>query len=215
MEGRSKENKPVLIRIAQIFSDLFSPPLVPTYGMAIAMWATSLRALPERSRWLATILIAMITCVLPVTFIVALQKMGRVSDNSISSPKQRPLPMLFTMICYIAAAIFLNKVRAPLWLQLFFYGAALATLVALLITFKWKISAHATAVGGLVGMLMWFAVAGLADVNAMAILTIGIVIAGMVCTTRLLLNRHTVGQVLAGSALGFACTFLLTLFFYA
>lgn len=56
-------------------------------------------------------------------------------------------------------------------------------------------------------MMFWFAVSGLADVNVMIMLSMGIVLAGVMCTARLLLQRHTLGQVLAGLLLGFACCF--------
>ena len=56
-------------------------------------------------------------------------------------------------------------------------------------------------------MMFWFAVSGLADVNVMIMLSMGIVLAGVMCTARLLLQRHTLGQVIAGLLLGFACCF--------
>lgn len=201
-------------RRAQIFSDVFCPLLVPTYGMAVAMWVTPLRVLPEKARLLATLLIAIITGLAPLCFIVALKKVGLVSDNSLSDRRQRPAPMIVTMICYIGAGLFLSSASSPLWLQLFFYGAAVATLIATLITLRWKISAHAIALGGLEGMLLWLAVGSLSDVNPMVLLTIGLVIAGGVGTSRLLLNRHTLAQVVAGFFLGLVCTFFSTMFFY-
>ena len=199
--------------LAQVISDFFSPLLIPTYGMAMAMWLTSLRALPERSRFLATLLIAMITGLLPLLAIATMRRTGAVSDNSISDRRQRPLPMAIVMACYIGAGYFLACAHAPLWLQMFFYGASLAVLIALGITLYWKISAHTTAMGGLVGMLLWFAVGGIADVNAMVLLSLGIICAGAVATSRIALGRHTLWQVIAGFFLGICCTFIPTWIF--
>lgn len=192
---------------AQIISDIFVPLLVPTYAMALAMWFTSLRTLPERSRVYVTIFVAILTGLIPMICILAMQRLGMVSDNSISNRRQRPLPMIVTMVCYVLTGFMLTKMHAPAWLVFFFFGASAATAIAAIITLFWKISAHSTSIGGFVGMLFWFAVAGLADVNAMALLTVGIIIAGAVCTSRLILHRHTLGQVLAGFFLGLACTF--------
>lgn len=194
-------------RRAQIISDILSPILVPTIAMTLAMWVTSLRVLPERSRLIATLIIFAVTGIIPLVAIIILQRLGLVSDNSISIRSQRPLPMTITMLCYLGAGLLLRSMHAPLWLQCFFYGAGIAAGISVVITWFWKISAHTLAMGGLVGMLLWFAVEGLADVNAMAILSIGIVVAGGVGTCRLILNRHTLGQVIAGLLLGFCCTF--------
>lgn len=203
-----------ILRFFQIVSDVFGPLSVPTYGMIVAMWLTPLNVLPERNKILVTLLIALFTGLLPLLFIAGLIRMGKVSDNSISDRRQRPLPYSVTTVCYIAAALFLGSVRAPLWLQLFFYGAAFATLVALLISFGWKISAHTTALGGFVGLLGWLAIDGLADVNAMMLLSVGVILAGLVGTSRLALGRHTLGQVAAGFILGLICTLLPNIIIY-
>lgn len=200
-------NNSFLINAAQVVSDTFSPLLIPTYGMAMAMWLTSLRTLPERNRLIVTVYIAVLTGLFPLIYIMVMRRLNRVSDMSISRRSERPWPMFVAMLCYILAGFLLDKMHAPLWLQFFFYGAALATAVASIISIFWKISAHATSIGGLVGLLLWFAVDGIADVNAMVLLTVGIIIAGIVSTSRLILHRHTLMQVLIGLILGLSCTF--------
>ncbi|MDO4319058.1 MAG: hypothetical protein Q4C34_00645 [Bacteroidales bacterium] len=194
-------------RWAQIVSDVFSPLLIPTYGMAMAMWITPLRAVPESSRLIATLIVAAVTALVPLGAIMLLMKLGRVSDTAISNTRERLVPYSIAVVCYCAAAWVVRSIGAPWWLTMFFCGAAFATAVSLVITLVWKISAHSTAVGGLVGMMLWFTVSGLADVHAMIWLSMVIVLAGVVGTARLLLDRHTLAQVLAGLALGIACCF--------
>lgn len=192
---------------AQIISDVFSPIMIPTYGMALAMWATPLRSIPESNRLIATLLVAVITGLAPLVTIAALIKAGKVSDRAISDRSQRTLPMSIAAICYIGASLFVGSLGAPIWLRMFFVGAAAATAIAMIITFKWKISAHTTAMGGLVGMILWFAVSGMADVNVMIMFSAGILLAGAIATARMLLRRHTLAQVLAGLALGLITCF--------
>ena len=206
-EIKRGDKKNAIQRCAQIISDFFAPLLVPTYGMAIAMWLTPLRFLPEGTRLFATLTICFITGVIPLVIIVFLKFKGLVSDNSISRREQRPLPMLMVMCCYIVAALYLGYVHAPLWLRLFFYGAAIATAIASVITLKWKISAHTTAMGGLVGLVVWLTLATSSDLVMMIVLSIVVIISGAVATARLILNRHTLMQVIAGLCLGFVCTF--------
>lgn len=194
-------------RWAQIVSDVFSPLLIPTYGMALAMWITPLRAVPESSRLMATLVVAVMTALIPFGAIMILMRLGKVSDAPITNLRERLLPYTIAIVCYCAAAWMVRAIGAPLWLTMFFCGAAFATAVSLIITTVWKISAHSTAVGGLVGMMLWFTVSGLADVHSMIWLSVVIVIAGLVGTSRLLLGRHTLWQVLAGLALGAASCF--------
>lgn len=194
-------------RWAQILSDVFCPLLIPTYATALAMWVTPLRSVPPGNRLIVTVLVGVITGLIPLLAIAVLIRTGKVSDRALSHRDQRALPMIVGIACYFGAALFIGSLGAPMWLRMFFWGAAVSAAIAMLITFRWKISAHCTAVGGLVGMMMWFAVTGLADVNVMIMLSVGIVLAGAMATARLALNRHTLAQVLAGLALGFAGCF--------
>lgn len=123
--------------------------------------------------------------------------------------------MMIVLACYVGSALFLRSAQAPVWLQLFFYGAAVATGVASAITFKWKISAHTTAAGGLCGLVTWIALSNGGDALSMTVLSLVILLAGSIGTARLILNRHTLAQVIAGFALGCLCTLgLLFVFGY-
>lgn len=196
-------NRPIT-KASQAISDIFSPLLIPTYCMAIAMWVTPLQALPERNRMLATLGVLLITGLVPFSFIALLIKLGKVSDRSISDRGQRRAPMIVAVLCYLAAAAYIRLIGGPMWLAMFFAGAAASSAIALLITGWWKISAHATAAGGMVGMMAWFGLVGLANVNTMIWLSAVILIAGMVSTSRLILDRHTLAQVFFGLILGCA-----------
>lgn len=192
---------------AQLVSDILSPILVPSYATALAMWVTPLRSVPEGTRWLVIAMVFVITGLIPLIAIAIMIKLGLVSDRAVSQRNQRYIPMTVAAVCYVGASMFIGSIGAPMWMRMFFIGAAAATFVDLIITLKWKISAHTTSMGGLVGMMFWFAVSGLADVNVMIMLSLGIILAGLMCTARLLLKRHTLGQVLAGLLLGFAFCF--------
>ncbi len=190
-------------RWAQIVSDIFSPIQMPTYGRALAMWIRSLRNIPESNRLIATLWIGFITGVIPFIMLATLIRLGKIKDNAISRRSERILPMSIASGCYVAAAIFISALGAPIWLQMFFIGASAATSIALIITLWWKISAHTTAAGGVLGMTAWCVANGLADVNSMLILSIVIIITGLIATSRLILSRHTLSQTIAGIILGF------------
>ncbi len=192
---------------AQLVSDVFSPLLVPTFAIVVAMWCTDLRNIPEYNRVIATAMVALITGAMPLLTIFGLIKLKRVDSTAIPKASQRFVPMAVGITCYVLTAVLMRRLGAPSWLTFFFVGAAAAAFVAALITTVWKISAHATGIGGLLGLTAWCSVYGLVDINAMIVLTTVILITGLVGTARLMLERHTLGQVIAGYALGFAAAF--------
>lgn len=202
-----------LVTTAHIISDVFSPLLVPTWGMVAAMTLTGLKFLPASTRILPTVAVFFITCVLPLIFILCLMKAGRVADTSISHPRERTLPFIATILCYLGAAVYLHNLHAPLWLTLFFVGAALVAAISLLLTSRWKISAHTGAVGGLCGAFCWLAANNMFHgCNGALMLGIAVLLTGLVGSSRLVLGHHTPAQVGGGAALGFFTEFLLLTF---
>lgn len=202
-----------LVTTAHIISDVLSPLLVPTWGMVAAMTLTGLKYLPASTRILPTVAVFFITCVLPLIFIICLMKAGRVADSSISHPSERTLPFIASILCYLGAAIYLRSLHAPLWLTLFFVGAGLVAAISLLITSRWKISAHTGAIGGLCGAFCWLAANHMFEgCNALLMPVISILLTGLVGSSRLILGHHTPAQVGGGALLGFLTEFLLLTF---
>lgn len=214
MEQSEKETKAgVLHKAAQIVSDVLSPLLVPTYCMAMAMWITPLQVLPERTRLGATLGVAIITAIIPLCVLLIMLRTGRISHMSTPRRSERSLPMAIAALSYAGAALYLSILHAPLWLTGFFCGAAVATVVALLINLCWKISAHCISIGGMAGMTLWIAAARLATVDAVIWLTSIIILGGIVASARLILDRHTPAQTAAGWLWGCVCVFFSMCFF--
>lgn len=189
-------------KAAHIISDVFSPIMMPTYAMAVALWLTIMVYLPLPARLKALFGVFAITAVIPFLFIVIMIRLGKISDASISDRSQRPVPYCVSIVCYIGAALMLISMRAPVWLSTFYFGAAAVSLLSLIITRWWKISAHAGAVGGVAGGMYWLACHGLL-MNPVLWLCIVIALAGLLCWSRLYLGRHTVMQVIAGAVMAF------------
>ena len=191
-------------RVAQVISDLFSPIVLPAYMMAVAMWLSPLVAVPERTRLVSMAVVVALTAIIPTAVILTLIKLGKVRDVSLSSRSERMVPYVVSILCYIATVLFLRSVHAPMWLCAFYLGAALTSVCAAVITRRWKISAHSSAVGGVAAALVWMGFRGLLLAGSIWWVTGGIILCGLVGTSRLILHRHTPAQVFAGYALGAA-----------
>lgn len=197
-----------MIRIAHLFSRLFNPLLVPSYGAFLAMWFSLLVYLPAQTRWLAVLATFAITGIFPMLVIGTLYHLRRISDLGVNERKDRPIPYVVAILCYMGCAVYFYRAHAPLWLVMFFVGAGLATVVTTIVNMKWKISAHSAAMGGLVAILFRITAGGHNVIDLFPVIAVVVLLAGLVGTSRVMLGRHTLMQVLAGFANGFLCVYL-------
>lgn len=200
-------------RVSQILSYIFSPLLVPTYGMILASFLSVLSVLSARVLCTTVAITLVITCVIPACGIMAMYKTGFLTDPGVNVRTERSLPYALTILCYVGCCFFLYRAGAPSWLTMFYAGGGAAALINAVVNLKWKISAHAAAMGGLVAMLFRIAAMHQSVVDLNIWISAVVVLAGAVMTARVYLQRHTLMQVIAGCANGFLCVWLLTMFY--
>lgn len=200
-------------RVSQILSYIFSPLLVPTYGMILASFLSVLSVLSARVLCTTVAITFVITCVIPACGIMAMYKTGFLTDPGVNVRTERSLPYALTILCYVGCCFFLYRAGAPSWLTMFYAGGGAAVLINAVVNLKWKISAHAAAMGGLVAMLFRIAAMHQSVVDLNIWISAVVVLAGAVMTARVYLQRHTLMQVIAGCANGFLCVWLLTMFY--
>ncbi|MDE5828230.1 MAG: hypothetical protein K2H57_11725 [Duncaniella sp.] len=198
-------------KLSEILSAVFSPLLVPTYGMILAAFLTILRFLPSNLLWTAIGITFVITSLVPVGAIIALYRAGIIKDPALNERTERYIPYGVVILCYLGCGFFFFKASAPLWLPMFFAGGAAATAINVIVNRWWKISAHAAAMGGIVALMFRIVASHYALFNMNVWLSSVIIAAGLVMTARVYLERHTLGQVLAGCANGFLCVYLLSM----
>jgi len=139
---------------------------------------------------------------IPISTVLVLKKMGKISDLDASKKEQRIFPL--TLDSGIAFLI-LVKINADPLVQGLMFCYMSNTIITILITRYWKISIHAMGVGGPIAAL-W--VAGFQfPIPAFLILI-------AVSYARVVLKAHTVLQVIAGTLGGLIFTYIqLQLFF--
>jgi len=135
--------------------------------------------------------------ILPILFLVFWSKIKKI-DKDYTVKETRNFPLLIAVVIYFIGALILWLLTAnPLTIVLMFcYGTN--TLIVFFINLKWKISVHAMGVTGPTTALMFYTPLGF---------LLGL-FAPLIMWSRITLKKHTVGQVLAGSILGYILTFL-------
>lgn len=188
---------------ARALSILFSPLLMATYGYLLATTYSYLCFNPLKTRMVVALLTFIATCVIPVIGIFILSRIGVVKDPSLNERTDRTLPYILSTICFIGTAVYYHFVKAPAWLSMFVMGGAMAIITLTVVNRWWKISGHATGMGGIVALMFYLMYSGnsVGDIQPEFIATV--LVAGLVCSSRLILERHTLLQVAAGFANGF------------
>ena len=199
-------------RISQILSSIFTPLLVPTIAMAVLCRVSILALLPAHALWLTVAVTFVLTGVLPALCIYALYRSGVVSDPGLNNRSERTIPYAIAAVCYLGCSFFMYRMGAPSWLNMFFAAGAVAIAINAIVSFKWKISAHAASMGGFTAMFFRLVASHIAVCDINIWLSAAILLTGMVMTARVYLGRHTLWQVLAGAANGFLCVWFLTMF---
>ncbi len=191
---------------ARFLTTTLSPLLMPTYGVFLALWVSVLCLLPYGRR-VAVLLVCMgITCIVPLIFLNVLRHFNLVKDLNVEVREQRLLPYLFSSFCCGVAAYYLYfTCHAPQWFAMFMVGAAITMLVMAVINLWWKISAHMAGIGGVIALFYQIHVQGLSAFDMLWLLCLAIIVAGLLGTSRLVLRRHDIWQLLAGVAVGFLC----------
>lgn len=205
----SPSDHPLLDGIAHFLSWALVPLLVPVYGLLLAFGLSVLNVVPAGTQVRLTFIVFGITFGIPVIFVLILKYVGIVQDVGLNGRTERLIPYIITAICYGGTAWLMAAKGAPLWLVMFFAGGALASLVNLAVNFKWKISAHAAAVAGLIALLIRLGRDATARPELLVWLLITVGLTGLLGSSRVWLGRHTVWQVLAGYAVGFCSVFFL------
>ena len=193
--------------ISHVISTVFQPLLMPTYGVMLLFMYTYFGVAFSNRFWHIVTPVMLFSFIIPGILIYLLLKIGLISDQSLKVRKERFYPYFITLLSYSAMVVFYYKAQMPVWFLMMMAGSIAIMIIAILITLFWKISAHMFGVGGLVGGVM--SVCYYVEHSNPYWLFIGLfILAGAIGTSRLILKRHTLLQVIAGFLLGFSVAFM-------
>lgn len=198
-------------RVSTFLSWVMVPLLMPVYGLLLAFGLSILQYVPTGSKIVFVIVTAVLNIILPAIVILLLKRIGIVRDIGLNDQDERFWPYFVAIVCLGVTAWFVSAKGAPMWLTMFYAGGAAAGIVELVVNRWWKISVHAAGVAGIVALLVRIMRQGYSGLEVLVWLCVAIGVAGFVGAARIWLGRHTVGQVMAGYAVGFCGVFFMTM----
>ncbi len=197
-------------RISKFISIIFHPVLIPTLGFFLLFNSGFyFSMLTWEAKRFVLLVVLFSTGILPMLS-VAILALNSKFDISMENSRDRIIPLLSSSVFYYLGFVLLERMRAFPVFKLFLVASVLVIIVLLLISFKWKISNHMAAVGGVTGTI--FAISFRSGVNPIFTILTVILISGLVGTARLVLKKHDLKQLTAGYILGFSVLYLAIYF---
>jgi len=200
--------------LASFISYIFHPLLMPTYTFTVLMWLapSSLMPIGKDLFWHILLVICLTSFLIPLLFISTLRVTSVIPDFYLDDKRQRIIPFLFVGIIYaVSTYMFYSQFSFTKVIYVLYFSTTLLITLLTLITFYWKISVHSAAIAGTFGILYALQIKN-PDFNFLYLLSGLLLVTGLVTSSRLKLNAHTISQTLWGSVVGFAICFLLVYF---
>ena len=141
---------------------------------------------------------------------VALLALKPKFDISLSKVSDRLMVLLFTSAFYYLGFVLLDRIKAYPVFKLVMIASVLVIIALLLISFKWKISSHMAALGGITGAML--ALAFRTGINPVFSVLVLVLAAGLTGTSRLIVQKNNLPQVVAGYFLGLIIVYLVIYF---
>ena len=200
----------ILTLLARTTSIIFHPLLIPTIGFLLLFSSGFYFAvIPWNLKSFILLVVFTSTCLIPLISIGLLSVSSKF-DLKMEKGTDRVLPLIFSSISFYMGYLILGRIQSFPVFQVFLVASILVQIALVIISFQWEISAHSAAIGGLAGG--FFALSVRLQENPVFILIFLLLISGMVCTSRLILQKHTNLQVYAGFLLGLLIMGLSILF---
>lgn len=201
--------------VAQIICILFHPLLMASLlFLLLVIFAPAIIG-PTSVEFLQVFLliIFILTFIIPLISISILKLTGGLRSFHMYSREERFVPFILITVYYAFSGYMIVK-KLPLndMVEVILYAITLEILLLTLITFFWKISAHAMAIAGLLGFLCALNLYLPESELLIPIISIAF-LSGFIMSARLYLNTHNPPQVYSGAFIGFLISFSAVLIF--
>ncbi len=189
----------VLRIISKIISYVFHPLFIPVYVTAYLIYVHPylFAAYDDKQKFLRLLSVFVITVFFPAITVFLLWRLKFAETIYLNTQKERIIPFVASIIYFFWAFwVARNLEGTPSPMVFFFLGVFLSASAALMANNYFKISLHGLGVGGAVAFMILL---GTLTPEPMGIvISITTIIAGLVCTARLIVSDHHPMEVYSG-----------------
>lgn len=200
-----------LKRVAELLSVAFHPIFMPLYGLLIIYSSHTLHSfMPAEIKRMIFILVTANNVMIPLALATVLYARGAITTFNARDRNERMILLTFSVVMYSITAFLLLRMQIPSLFRAYFISIAIVTLITLVITIFYRISLHASGIGGLLVLIVFMI---LLYHNSMVWQLAAVFITGgAVMASRIYLEDHSPSEVWTGLLAGVA-TMSSSLFF--
>lgn len=195
-----------IILAARALSVIFTPFYLPIVGLLILFFFSYMSLLPWSYKLLVLLVVYFFTILLPSVLIHIYRRRLGLQARALATKELRMVPYVISIVCYFGCYYVMNLLHIPSFMSRIVLAALLIQVVCGFVNVWWKVSTHSAAIGGVVGAIVAFSF--LFDFNPLTWLCVSLILAGMVCSSRIILRQHTLSQVMGGFFIGLVLAFI-------
>lgn len=200
-----------IIWTAKIVSSIFAPWYLALVSYALMLTFSYMNTIPLTVMLILLLTVYFFTILLPYWGIRIWIKANGWKGHEIGSREHRVVPYLISILCYCALLYVLNNVfHAQSFSQAVICGALLVQITCAVANMWIKVSTHAAGAAGFTGALMAFSL--IFGFNPTGWLCVSVMLCGIVCSSRMILRQHTLGEVGLGVLIGLICGWSIVLY---
>ena len=188
----------IAIIVSYILHPIFMPLLMSFVLYKLTPMSFASISPKQFNLWMISL--GMITVLYPLLTIFLCKQLGFISSIHMYDPKDRIIPLIAVMIFYFWAYWVFRNNPLPIEWKSLMLGSFWGVIIIFNINIFYKVSMHTAAAGGLIGILL--VVMMRSQINMVVPLFLGLVVAGLIGTIRMILGAHKGGQIWLGYAVG-------------
>ena len=203
-ENESAES-PFIIRMAAVLlSYVFHPVFIPLFVTFFLLYIhpSAFTGFSESNKQRTLVIVALNLVFFPLLSVGLLKAVGFIDSLLLKTRKDRIIPYIACGIFFFwTYTVFKQQTAYPLLLVSYVLGLFLSSSAALLANIYYKVSMHAIALGGCLGLFYKIMV----DASMLMTLPIAValLVTGLVSTSRLILKSHKPFEIYSGIMIGF------------
>jgi hypothetical protein len=202
-------HSPLTRFFAHVLSYVFHPLFIPLYVTCFLEFVhpSYFSGFSVMGKKKLLLLVAINAFVFPVVTVLLLKALGFIDSIFLKTQKDRIIPYIASGTFFFWTQYVLREQNyVPRILVAFMFGVFISSSAALIANIYYKISMHAIGMGGLIGLFLI-----IMQQNTLLMtwpLSLAFLLAGLVCSSRMVVSDHKPKEIYIGLLVGLICQFV-------